>query len=53
MKPLKTQKRYLTELIRDNKVLILYSNKEKANELIEKNKLLQIQLDKLKTMKHF
>lgn len=53
MKLLKTQRRYLTQKIRDNKALIIYSKKDKANELIEKNKLLQIQLDELKIMKHF
>lgn len=51
MKPIKTQKQYLYQKIRDNSALIRVSSKEKAKELIEQNKALQIQLTELKAIK--
>lgn len=52
MKPLKTQKHYLYQKIRDNSALIKVSNKEKAKELTKQNEALQLQLTELKLMKH-
>lgn len=53
MKPLKFQRLILYQKIRDNKVMMKYSNKIKVAELLEQNKALQIQIDELKMMKRF
>lgn len=53
MKQLKSTKRLIREKIRDNCALARYSKKEKAKELLEHNKSLQIQLDELKFIKRF
>jgi hypothetical protein len=53
MKQLKSTKRLISDKIRDNSVLARYSNKEKAKELLDQNKSLQIQLEELKSIKRF
>ena len=53
MKQLNTRQQVLRHKIRDNSALARYSNKEKAKELLEENKNLQIQLEQIKFIKRF
>ncbi len=53
MKQKKSVQTMLYNKIRDNSALARYSNKEKAKELLEQNKSLQIQLEELKFIKRF
>ncbi len=53
MKQLKSTRKLISDKIRDNSALARYSNKEKAKELLEQNKSLQIQLEELKFINRF